>query len=71
MPVNNDEKITFEDVAGLKEVKEEIEFKVLNPLKNPELAKKYKDYDIAIVCKYIAPNQKQRLKFPAEGLLRA
>lgn len=27
-----------------------------------ELAKKYKDYDIAIVCKYIAPNQKQRLK---------
>lgn len=41
-PVNNDEKITFEDVAGLQEVKEEIEFKVLNPLKNPELAKKYK-----------------------------
>lgn len=41
-PVNADEKITFEDVAGLQEVKEEIEFKVLNPLKNPELAKKYK-----------------------------
>ena len=41
-PADNDEKITFSDVAGLKDVKEEIEFKVLNPLKNPELAKKYK-----------------------------
>lgn len=42
VPTVNEEKITFEDVAGLQEVKDEIEFKVLNPLKNPELAKKYK-----------------------------
>ena len=41
-PTTNEEKITFEDVAGLDDVKEEIEFKVLNPLKNPELAKKYR-----------------------------
>ena len=27
-----------------------------------ELAKKYKDYDIAVVCKTIAPEQKKRLK---------
>ena len=27
-----------------------------------ELAKKYKDYDIAVVCKNIAPSQRQRLK---------
>lgn len=41
-PVANEDKITFGHVAGLEEVKEEIEFKVLNPLRNPELAKKYK-----------------------------
>ena len=41
-PTVNEEKITFVDVAGLEDVKDEIEFKVLNPLKNPELAKKYK-----------------------------
>lgn len=41
-PTVNEEKITFADVAGLEDVKDEIEFKVLNPLKNPELAKKYK-----------------------------
>lgn len=27
-----------------------------------ELAKKYKDYDIAVVCKNVAPEQKERLK---------
>ena len=41
-PTVNEERITFNDVAGLEDVKEEIEFKVLNPLKNPELAEKFK-----------------------------
>lgn len=41
-PTVSEDKITFHDVAGLEDVKEEIEFKVLNPMKNPELAKKYK-----------------------------
>ena len=34
--------ITFDDVAGLDDVKEQIKYKVLEPLKNPELAKIYK-----------------------------
>lgn len=33
--------ITFADVAGLEDVKDEIRYKVLEPLKNPELAKVY------------------------------
>ena len=33
--------ITFADVAGLEDVKDEIRFKVLEPLKNPELAELY------------------------------
>lgn len=41
-PAQVGEKVTFNDVAGLEEVKDEIEFKVLNPMRNPELAKKYK-----------------------------
>ena len=41
-PAQVGEKVTFDDVAGLEEVKDEIEFKVLNPMRNPELAKKYK-----------------------------
>ncbi len=34
-------KITFKDVAGLIDVKEEILYNVIEPLKNPELAKSY------------------------------
>lgn len=33
--------ITFDDVAGLNDVKEQIRFHVLEPMKNPELAKAY------------------------------
>ncbi|MGN0796418.1 MAG: ATP-binding protein [Christensenellales bacterium] len=41
-PIEPDEnKITFADVAGLDDVKEQIRFKVLAPLNNPELAKAY------------------------------
>jgi transitional endoplasmic reticulum ATPase len=36
------DKITFDDVAGLEDVKEEIRYKVLAPMKTPELAKLYK-----------------------------
>ena len=35
-------EITFADVAGLEDVKEQIRFNVLEPLKNPELAEYYK-----------------------------
>ncbi|MDD7617035.1 MAG: ATP-binding protein [Candidatus Enterosoma sp.] len=35
------DKITFADVAGLSEVKNEIIYNVIEPLKNPELAKAY------------------------------
>ncbi len=34
--------VTFADVAGLEDVKEQIRFKVLAPMQNPDLAKKYK-----------------------------
>ncbi len=34
--------VTFDDVAGLDDVKEQIRYKVLEPLKNPELAALYK-----------------------------
>lgn len=34
--------VTFKDVAGLDEVKEQIKYKVLEPLGNPELASVYK-----------------------------
>lgn len=34
--------ITFADVAGLEDVKDQIRYKVLEPLKNPELAAMYK-----------------------------
>ncbi len=41
-PVEPDEnKITFKDVAGLEDVKEQIKFKVLAPMNNPELAEAY------------------------------
>ena len=35
------DKITFDDVAGLDEVKEQIRFKVLSPMQKPEIAAKY------------------------------
>lgn len=35
-------RITFDDVAGLKEVKDEIIFHVVKPLENPDLAKIYR-----------------------------
>ena len=35
------DKITFADVAGLEDVKEQITFKVLSPMQKPELAEKY------------------------------
>lgn len=34
--------VTFADVAGLEDVKEQIRYKVIEPLKNPELAAMYK-----------------------------
>jgi transitional endoplasmic reticulum ATPase len=34
--------ITFADVAGLEEVKDQVRFKVLEPLKNPKMAELYK-----------------------------
>lgn len=34
--------VTFKDVAGLKQVKDQIKYKVLEPLRNPELASMYK-----------------------------
>lgn len=34
-------KVTFADVAGLEDVKEQITFKVLAPLQKPEIAEKY------------------------------
>lgn len=39
---DNENKITFKDVAGLDEVKDEITYKILKPISNPELAEKYK-----------------------------
>ena len=39
---DGDNRITFADVAGLDDVKEQIRFKVLSPLERPELAEKYK-----------------------------
>ena len=38
---SKEDRVTFNDVAGLNEVKEQIIFNVIEPLKNPELAKKY------------------------------
>lgn len=40
--ISEENKITFKDVAGLDDVKDEIIFNVIEPLKNPELAKAYK-----------------------------
>lgn len=39
--ITEQNKITFKDVAGLTDVKEEILYNVIEPLKNPELAKSY------------------------------
>ena len=38
---SKEDRVTFNDVAGLNDVKEQIIFNVIEPLKNPELAKKY------------------------------
>ncbi len=38
---DSSDKITFADVAGLEDVKEQITFKVLSPMQKPELAEKY------------------------------
>lgn len=40
-PLGALDKITFADVAGLGDVKEQITFKVLSPMQKPELAEKY------------------------------
>lgn len=40
-PLGALDKITFADVAGLEDVKEQITFKVLSPMQKPELAEKY------------------------------
>ncbi|MBQ4509708.1 MAG: AAA family ATPase, partial [Clostridia bacterium] len=40
-PESTNGGITFKDVAGLNDVKEQITFHVLEPMKNPELAKAY------------------------------
>lgn len=39
--INDEDKVTFADVAGLDEVKDEIRFNVIEPLNNPSLAKSY------------------------------
>ena len=41
-PVSESDKITFNDVAGLEDVKRDVMCKVIMPLKDPELASKYK-----------------------------
>ena len=41
-PVDEHNKITFNDVAGLSEVKTEIKMKVLEPIKDPKIAETYK-----------------------------
>lgn len=40
-PSGASDKISFADVAGLEDVKEQITFKVLSPMQKPELAEKY------------------------------
>lgn len=40
-PSGASDRITFADVAGLEDVKEQITFKVLSPMQKPELAEKY------------------------------
>lgn len=40
-PSGASDRITFADVAGLGDVKEQITFKVLSPMRKPELAEKY------------------------------
>lgn len=40
-PSGVSDRITFADVAGLEDVKEQITFKVLSPMQKPELAEKY------------------------------
>ncbi|MDD7375482.1 MAG: ATP-binding protein [Bacilli bacterium] len=40
-PESKENQITFDDVAGLTEVKDQIIYNVLEPLKNPELAEIY------------------------------
>lgn len=40
-PSGVSDRITFADVAGLGDVKEQITFKVLSPMQKPELAEKY------------------------------
>lgn len=39
--ISDENRITFEDVAGLQDVKDEIRFKVIAPMQRPELAEKY------------------------------
>ena len=41
-PVSDSDKITFKDVAGLEDVKRDIMCKVIMPIKDPDLASKYK-----------------------------
>lgn len=49
------DKVTFADVAGLQDVKDQIIFNVLEPLKNPDLAQKYKVKPGAKVILYGPP----------------
>lgn len=53
--VTEENKITFTDVAGLQNVKDEIIYNVIEPLKNPELAKKYKIVPGAKIILYGPP----------------
>ena len=39
---NSADRVTFDDVAGLEDVKDEIRYKVIAPLRNPELAARFK-----------------------------
>lgn len=49
------EKVTFNDVAGLEKAKDEIIYNVIEPLKNPEIAKKYKIVPGAKILLYGPP----------------
>ena len=48
-------KVIFEDVAGLQDVKDEIIYSVIEPLKNPDLAKTYKIVPGAKILLYGPP----------------
>ena len=53
--IDESNKVTFEDVAGLQDVKDEIIYSVIEPLRNPDLAKTYKIVPGAKILLYGPP----------------